>query len=228
MPPSTSRWVSPNGGGKTCLLKAMLGLLPPDLGTVRVLGLDPVTARRQIGYVPQFARFDPDFPISVLEVVLMGCLSRRRVFHAYRRPDREAAGQALAQVGAADLSQRQIGRLSGGQLQRVLIARALAVEPRLLLLDEPTASLDPRSGDDFGHLLAQLARTLTIVLVSHDVGAISGLVKSVACLNRKLHYHPAGELTREVVETMYGCPVDFLVHRHTHRVVPGHDPPEGG
>lgn len=218
--------IGPNGGGKTCLLKTILGLLTPCQGRVRVFGTEPAAARRQIGYVPQIARFDPAFPIAVLDVVLMGRLGHRGCFHSHTRHDRLIAEQALEQVGAADLRHRRVGRLSGGELQRVLIARALAVEPRLLLLDEPTASLDPERGHEFGRLLSRLSRCMTIVLVSHDLGVIASQVTSIACLNRRLHYHPTREITREVIENTYGCPVDSLVHRHVHRVVPTHPPAE--
>ncbi len=218
--------IGPNGGGKTCLLRILLGLLTPSRGSVRVFDGKPAAARRQIGYVPQLARFDPGFPIGVLDVVLMGRLGHRGCFRTYTRQDRVAAEAALEKVGAADLRGRRMGRLSGGELQRVMIARALTVEPRLLLLDEPTASLDPERGHEFGRLLSQLSRHMTIVLVSHDLGVIASQVTSIACLNRRLHYHPTREITREVIENTHGCPVDSLVHRHVHRVVPSHPPAE--
>jgi len=217
--------IGPNAGGKTTLLKIVLGLLEPERGTVEVFGRSPREARGTIGYVPQYARFDSSFPIDVLDMVRMGRLGRRRREGAGEA--RAAALAALEHVDLADLAGEQIGLLSGGQLQRVLIARALATEPRILLLDEPTASVDTRIGQSVYGLLAGLSETLTVVLVSHDIGVISRYVKTIACLNVKLHYHHSRELTPEMVEAAYGCPVDLVAHGHPHRVLPSH-PGEGG
>lgn len=214
--------LGPNGGGKTTLLRLVLGLLAPSRGSVRVLGEEPARARGRVGYVPQRTQFDPDFPIRVADVVRMGRLRRGRMLRPFSAPDREAAARALATVEVADLAERPIGALSGGQLQRVLIARALAVEPELLLLDEPTASLDERIGTGVWELLAELSRSMTVVVISHDIGAISRHVRSVACLNRRLHAHPSRELTPEMLEATYGCPVDLIAHGHPHRVLRDH------
>jgi zinc transport system ATP-binding protein len=214
--------LGPNGGGKTTLLRLVLGLLVPSRGAVRVLGEEPAHARGRVGYVPQRTQFDPDFPIRVVDVVRMGRLRRGRMLRPFSAQDREAAARALATVEVTDLAERPIGALSGGQLQRVLIARALAVEPELLLLDEPTASLDERMGTGVWELLAELSRSMTVVLISHDIGAISRHVRSVACLNRRLHGHPSRELTPEMLEATYGCPVDLIAHGHPHRVLRDH------
>jgi zinc transport system ATP-binding protein len=219
--------IGPNGGGKTTLLRVILGLVKPDRGDVRVFGKPPSRAHGEVGYVPQYARFDASFPIDVLEVVLMGRLSRGALFSRVTAEDREAAQEALVRVQMADLASRQIGELSGGQLQRVLVARALAVEPRILLLDEPTASIDTPIGRSVYELLEDLAREKTVVLVSHDIGVISRYVKTVACLNRHLHYHHSKELTSEMVEAAYGCPVELLGHGHPHRVLEEHPPTDG-
>ena len=212
--------IGPNAGGKTTLLKVILGLLSPDRGTVQVFGRPPSESRGLIGYVPQYARFDAAFPIDVLDTVRMGRLGLGRRESADEA--REAARDALDQVDLGDLAGEQIGQLSGGQLQRVLIARALASEPRILLLDEPTASVDTRIGRSVYELLEQLSDRLSIVLVSHDIGVISRYVKTVACLNVQLHYHHSRELTEEMVELAYGCPVDLVAHGHPHRVLPTH------
>jgi zinc transport system ATP-binding protein len=214
--------LGPNGGGKTTLLRIVLGLLQPTRGTVRVLGAEPARARGRVGYVPQRTQFDPEFPIRVVDVVRTGRLRRERMLRPLGARDREVAARALATVELTDLAERPIGALSGGQLQRVLIARALAIEPELLLLDEPTASLDERIGTGVWELLAELSRSLTVVVISHDIGAISRHVRSVACLNRRLHAHPARELTAEMLEATYGCPVDLLAHGHPHRVLSDH------
>jgi zinc transport system ATP-binding protein len=214
--------LGPNGGGKTTLLRLILGLLRPDRGSVRVLGGTPAQARGRVGYVPQHAAFDLDFPIRVIDVVLMGRLAARRPLRSFSADDRATAQGALEKVEMASHADRAIGALSGGQLQRVLIARALALEPRLLLLDEPTASLDERIGRSVWELLEELSQHMAIVLVSHDIGAISHYVREVACLNRTLFSHPSRELTPEILEATYGCPVELLAHGHPHRVLGPH------
>jgi zinc transport system ATP-binding protein len=213
--------LGPNGGGKTTLLKVILGLLEPDSGSVRVFGDSPRRARGRIGYVPQRAHFDLDFPIRVRDVVLMGRLTSLR-FGRFAARDREAARDALELVEMGPLADRPIGTLSGGQLQRVLIARALAQRPQLLLLDEPTASLDERIGRNIWELFEELSRDMAVIVISHDIGAIAQSVRSVACLNRQLHTHPSKELTTEMLEAAYGCPVDLLAHGHPHRVLHEH------
>jgi zinc transport system ATP-binding protein len=214
--------LGPNGGGKTTLLRLVLGLLRPDRGRVRVFGEDPVRARGRVGYVPQHPRFDLDFPIRVLDVVLMGRLARRGPFRRFQEEDRAIARGALERVEMAALADRAIGSLSVGELQRVLIARALALQPSLLLLDEPTASLDERVGRSVWELFEELSGEMAVVLVSHDIGAISRYVHGVACLNRRLHAHPSKELTAEILEATYGCPVELLAHGHPHRVLSSH------
>lgn len=216
--------IGPNGGGKTVLLKVILGLLRPDSGTVAVFGRAPEKTRAEaaVGYVPQYPQFEADFPISVFEVALMGRLHRYRAFAGYSDEDRDITAGALQRLGMLDMADRQIRVLSGGQRQRVLIARALAMRPRLLLLDEPTASLDTPMGRELYELLAELSPQTTIILVTHDLGILARYVKTVGCLNRTLHYHGAREISREVIEEMYGCPVDFVVHEHEHRVLKDH------
>lgn len=204
--------IGPNGAGKTTLLRLMLGLLEPGAGTVRVFGLSPRRARGRVGYVPQHARFRYDFPIRVRDVVLMGRLGSSEAFARFGREDRRAAGGALDRLDIAEIADRQIGELSGGQLQRVLIARALVMKPRLLLLDEPTASVDASAGGGIYRLLRELASAMTIILVSHDVGVISREVERVACLNCRLFDHGSEELTPEMLREAYGAPVEMVAH----------------
>lgn len=214
--------IGPNGGGKTTFLKVLLGLLTPHEGTVRVLGKDPARSRQEIGYVPQQVTIDKQFPISVWDVTLMGRLGKRSWPKKYSAEDRELAADALHKVKLYDLRERQIGKLSGGQQQRVLIARALVTQPKLLLLDEPTASVDSEIKQDIYDLLVKLNDTLTIVMVSHDIGVVSSYTKTIACLNRTLVYHDEKDITAEMLATAYQCPVDLIAHGVPHRVLAAH------
>lgn len=204
--------VGPNGGGKSTLLKIVLGLLTPETGNIKVLGRDPVNARRAIGYVPQFATFPRHFPVSVEETVLLGRLGRTRSILGYNKRDKEAARQALAKTEITDLRARPIGALSGGQMQRVLIARALVSEPDLLILDEPTSNIDMRAETDIFDLLKTLNERMTIVVVSHDIGFISQYVTLIACLNRTLLCHTSLPIEGEMIERLYGRAVQMIQH----------------
>ena len=215
--------IGPNGGGKSTLLKVMLGLVKPDSGDVSIFGQPPNQVRHRLGYVSQRPAFDRDFPARVLDVVLMGRYVKVGLGRRYHREDREAAEKALARVGMADAGKRQIGVLSGGQQQRVFVARALVSEPEILLLDEPTASIDPTLQSEFYELLNELKTNLTIVMVSHDIGAVSVYVDSIACLNRQLYYHGTEELTPEILEATYNCPIQLITHGAVpHRVLMEH------
>jgi len=208
--------VGPNAGGKSTLLKLILGLLEPQAGEVRVFGEPPRQAARRIGYVPQFPAFARDFPISVEQVVAMGGIGAG--FDP--RPDwsgraaRAAARAALAEVEALELAARRVGTLSGGQLQRVLLARALAGAPELLILDEPTASIDQRAENEIFDLLARLNARLSILVVSHDIAFISGYVRRVACLNRTLRCHGTELVASDIVRQLYGEGVRRVDHQH--------------
>ncbi len=215
--------IGPNGGGKTTLLKIILGLISPSRGKVSVLGKPPEKSRSKIGYVPQHNLFDRDFPINVWDVVLMGRYGKSGLFRRYSSEDRRATQDALQTVGMLDHKDRQMGKLSGGELQRIFIARALVAEPRLLLLDEPTASVDPAMQTEFYELLEKLKRQMAIVLVSHDISAVSIYVDKLACLNRQLHYHGSKEITPEILEATYKCPVQMIAHGLVpHRVLKEH------
>jgi zinc transport system ATP-binding protein len=215
--------LGPNGGGKTTLARVLLGLLQPTRGEVRVMGLPPREGRRYIGYVPQMVEFDREFPISVWEVAQMGCLGRRRLLQRYTAEDGAAVAEALRRVDMFDQRHRPIGALSGGQRQRVYIARALAGKPKILLLDEPMASVDPKVSADLYELLRQLNEQVTILMISHDLSAISSYVKTVGCLNRSLFYHGDDHLTPEMLELAYQCPIDLIAHGAPHRVFAEHE-----
>ncbi|MGD9058176.1 MAG: ABC transporter ATP-binding protein [Desulfobacterales bacterium] len=220
--------IGPNGGGKTTLLKLMLGLLKPDRGTVRVTGQSTQKASTSIGYVPQDVHINRSFPITALDVVLMGKLEPKKRWARKTTSNRQEAMTALERLEMAPLAEKKIGELSSGQCQRVFIARALVTEPQLLLLDEPTASIDTKGQAEFFEMLKDLNRDVTIVVVSHDLLAVSRYVKSVACVNRVLHYHNQAEITGEMLETMYPCaaddtcPVELLAHGLPHRVLKDH------
>ncbi len=227
--------IGPNGGGKSTLLKLMLGLEQPTAGTVKLFGQNPEKTRSRVGYVPQSAALDGSAPASVLDVVLMGRLSRNRFGFSFGASHRKQALAALAQVNLADLAHRPIGALSGGQKQRVLLARALAGEPELLLLDEPTASADPRAGEDLTAILRQLhgraERPLPIIVVSHDLSFITRDVTRVACLNRTLSVHEADAMTAAAIENAYQTQMESLHHGdccpvHGHAAHCAHQEPE--
>lgn len=216
--------IGPNGGGKSTLVKAILGLIKPSSGSVKIYGKEPGNQQRILGYVPQFLKFDRNFPINVMDVVLMGRLPAGcRLFHRYTKEDREIAETMLEKLGMHELKERQIGQLSGGQLQRVLIARALAVQPKIILLDEPTSSVDSTSKYQIYELLNKLNEEITVIVVTHDTEAVSSHIKSLACLNTKLYYHGAPELDNETFQQVYGCPVELIAHGVPHRVLKKHE-----
>jgi zinc transport system ATP-binding protein len=209
--------IGPNGGGKTTLIKALLGLIKPDTGEILI------HSQRPIGYVPQFNNFEKKFPITVCKVILMGGLSSsRRIFHRYSDSDKSNVHRLMQLLGIDALENRLISQLSGGQMQKVLIARALMTDPDILLLDEPTASIDSKSRTEIYNLLNQLKGEKTIIIISHDTGSISSFIDSIACLNVKLSYHEDGKITEATINNIYGCPIDLVAHGVPHRVLPDH------
>jgi zinc transport system ATP-binding protein len=206
--------VGPNGGGKTTLIRLLLGLLRPQSGTIRVLGVAPERARKRVGYVPQYFQYDTRFPVRVMDVVLMGRLDRHPLWGHYGRADREAARDALARVGLADKGGEPFNALSGGQRQRALIARALASEPKLFFLDEPTSNVDPAVQDELYALLRDLNKRLTILVVSHDIGFVSSFVQRVVCVNQTVKVHPTSELTGAAISDLYGSNMTLVRHDH--------------
>ncbi len=216
--------LGPNGGGKTTLMRILLGILKPSRGQARVLGSPPGTLPHLVGYVPQSQSKADKFPIPVRDTVLLGRLGHLGRWRHFTDRDSELARQALEQVGMQDCAGRNIGSLSGGQRQRVLIARALVAQPQILFLDEPTAAVDQAFHTRFYDLLKGLNdRGTTILVISHDLSVLSSHVKAVACVNRSLYYHDSAEISQEMLEKVYHCPVELIAHGDVpHRVLRHH------
>jgi zinc transport system ATP-binding protein len=221
--------IGPNGGGKTTLLKSILGLIRPDSGRVLVHGKPLGKTNRPLAYVPQAGTVDRAFPISVFENVLLGLLPPDpKPFHRFSTTDRKKAMEVLESLGIGHLASRPIRAMSGGEYQKSMIARAIAGDPEILLLDEPTASVDPSSRSDIYDLLHRLNEKMTIVIATHDTLAISTHVKNLACLDRTLVYHGIPEMVGDAIAATYRCPVDIIAHGHTpHRVLKTHGKDNG-
>ncbi|OPL09515.1 MAG: ABC transporter [delta proteobacterium ML8_F1] len=213
--------IGPNGGGKTTLIKVLLGLIKPGEGTLKI------NSEKPVGYVPQFNSFERRFPITVCRVVLMGSLSGKSpLFHRYSPEDKARSHELMALLGIEALHDRQISQLSGGQMQKVLLARALMTDPDILILDEPTSSIDAESRTEIYGILNRLKGEKTIILISHDMGSVSSYIDAIACLNVTMEFHEDGKITEASLNHIYGCPVDLIAHGVPHRVFPEH--PLGG
>lgn len=210
--------IGPNGGGKTTLLKVILGLIKPFSGEIFYH-----TSRHNLfGYLPQNNSFDKRFPVSVTEVVLSGLMSEKGLYKTYTRADRQKAQELLEKYGLANYRKAPIGELSGGQMQRVFLCRAIISSPRILILDEPTTYVDSNFEKEFYSILQELSKTLSIVMVSHDLGTICSYVKTIACVNRELHYHHSNLITPEQLQA-YNCPIELITHgKVPHRVLKDH------
>lgn len=211
--------IGPNGGGKTTLLRLIMGLISPMSGSITYY---PSKQKLTTGYLPQINPIDKKFPIAVFDVVKSGLMSQKRLLGGYDSDDKTRIINLLERTGIARLAHTPVGQLSGGQLQRVLLCRALVASPQLLLLDEPSTYVDAMFEKEFYDILHELNSEMAILMVSHDAGTIIRYVKSVACVNGRLYHHPSHEVTNELLE-QYHCPIDLVTHgRVPHRVLIDH------
>ena len=212
--------IGPNGGGKSSLIKAIMGTTP-YVGEIRFADTLKQKNHYKIGYMPQVSEFDTRFPISIEEVVMSGLQTEKGFFSRYTNSDRQRATALLEQMGIADLAKRPIGEVSGGQMQRALLCRAIIAEPKLLILDEPTNFVDNRFEYEFYNMVKGLSHKMAIVIVSHDLGTITSVVKSIVCVNRCVHRHDSNILTEEQLLN-YNCPIQILSHGHIPHTVLAH------
>ena len=215
--------IGPNGGGKTNLVKTILGLHQPDKGQIRFFQDGKETEEINMGYLPQYNSIDKKFPISVYEVVLSGLSKQKSLFKRYTREHHEQVRRIIAQMGLEGYENRAIGQLSGGQLQRAMLGRALVSNPEVIILDEPNTYIDKRFEAKLYELLEEINQERAIILVSHDIGTVLQNVKTIACVNETLDYHPDTEVPTEWLEEHFGCPIELLGHGHLpHRVLKCH------
>jgi zinc transport system ATP-binding protein len=201
--------IGPNGGGKTTLLKIILGLIKPVAGTI---SYNPEYLKANtIGYLPQLSTGDLNYPVTVTDIVLSGLMIRKKILSRMSGEDKKRAERIIDELGLSGLEMAPLNELSGGQLQRVFLGRAIIGDPHLLLLDEPGNFVDSTFENDFYEKLKELNSRMAILMVSHDIGMISAHVKSYACVNGSLHYHPSSEITNEELMA-YGCPIQLITH----------------
>ena len=212
--------IGPNGGGKTTLVKAILGTIPHS-GEISYSSTLSERGHRLIGYLPQQAEFDRSFPISVIEVVMSGLQAEKGLIKRYTTTDRKRAMELLEIAGIESIAERQISEISGGQMQRALLCRAVILEPNLLILDEPTNFVDNQFENELYTLLHRLNERMAIVMVSHDIGTITSVVKSIVCVNRTVHRHDSNIITAEQLEN-YHCPIQIISHGHIPHTVLEH------
>ena len=216
--------IGPNGGGKTTLIKCILGLHQPQKGKIHFYKNGKEVPEINMGYLPQYNHIDKKFPISVYEVILSGLSKQKSIFQRYSNEQHELVRQMIIQMGLEGMDKRAIGELSGGQLQRALLGRALVSNPEVIILDEPNTYIDKRFEAKLYSLLEEINKERAIILVSHDIGTILKNVKTIACVNETVHYHPHTEVPTEWLEEHFGCPIEMLGHgSFPHRVLKCHD-----
>jgi zinc transport system ATP-binding protein len=213
--------IGPNGGGKTTLLKVILGLIKPSRGSITYNS--ELLNSNTIGYLPQISTGDINYPVTVTDVVLSGMMIKKKIISRMSLADKKKAREVIGKLGLAGLERSPLNELSGGQLQRVFLGRAIIGDPELLLLDEPGNFVDSTFENDFYEKLKELNNRMAILMVSHDIGMISSHVKSYACVNRNLHYHPSSEISNEQLLS-YGCPIQLITHGEVpHTVLKQHN-----
>ena len=216
--------IGPNGGGKTTIIKLILGLLTPEKGTISFYDKGQKVPLLKMGYLPQINQIDKRFPISVYEVIASGLISERKRLSGYTTEQRQRIDEVIKQMGLQALPKRPIGELSGGELQRVLLGRAIVSDPQVLILDEPNTYVDKLFESHLYELLEMLNKQCAIILVSHDIGTILPLVKNVACVNETLHYHAGNDLSEEWLDEAFHCPIELVGHgEFPHRILKKHD-----
>ena len=216
--------IGPNGGGKTTLIKCILGLHKPSKGAICFYKDGKEVPEITMGYLPQYNNIDRKFPISVYKVVLSGLSKQKPLLSRYTTKHHEQARRIIARMGLEGLENRAIGELSGGQLQRALLGRALVSNPEVVILDEPNTYIDKRFEAKLYSLLEEINRERAIILVSHDIGTVLKNVKTIACVNETVHYHPHTEVPTEWLEEHFGCPIEMLGHgTFPHRVLKCHE-----
>lgn len=214
--------IGPNGGGKTTLVKVILGLIKPYRGKVDY-ALENSASRLQIGYLPQINSIDKKFPVSVGDVVLSGFLSNEKYFKKHSVSEKDTAIKIMKDMGIIDLKKKSVGELSGGQLQRVFLARAIISSPKLLILDEPNTFVDNKFEGELYEKLSQLNKDMSILIVSHDIGMISTYIKTIACVNGNVHYHRSNIINEEQLQA-YNCPIQLITHGEVpHTVLKTHN-----
>jgi zinc transport system ATP-binding protein len=212
--------IGPNGGGKTTLLKVILGLVKPSEG--KIVFNNELLNSNSIGYLPQISTGDINYPVTVTDIILSGLMIRKGIISRMSSSDRAIAMKVMDELGLEEMTNSTLNELSGGQMQRVFLGRAIIGNPRLLLLDEPGNFVDTTFENNFYEKLRDLNKRMAILMVSHDVGTISAHIKSFACVNRSLHYHPSHEITNEDL-LAYGCPIQLVTHGDVpHTVLKSH------
>ena len=217
--------IGPNGGGKTTLLKTILGLIRQQSGTISFYDNGKKVPSLNIGYLPQINQIDKKFPITVSEVILSGLTTRKQLIRRYNSRDKQKVMRVAERMGITEILPRAIGELSGGQMQRVLLGRAIIDNPKFIILDEPSTYVDKLFETNFYKLLGDINKDIAIMLVSHDVGTIISMVKNIACVNQGLHYHSGSDISQEWLTNAYqSCPIEILGHGSLpHRVLMEHD-----
>lgn len=215
--------IGPNGGGKTTLLKVILGLIKPDMGSVHYYREGKEVSSLRMGYLPQRNEIDVKFPISVRQVVASGLVEQKRLFRGYTNRQKDRVEEVLIDMELEKLADRSIGTLSGGQLQRVLLGRSIVSKPEVLILDEPNSYVDKRFETRFYPFLEKINKETVVIMVSHDVGTVLSIVRNIVCVSETAYYHAASDVSEEWIAKTYCCPIELVGHgRIPHRILRNH------